>query len=455
MVMVKESTGFLKGYLQDFGLGDFWCTMAMRIVLAFILHRGRMSCSCAAGMIASEPVHRSQVTRFLARSRWKKMNINSIARKQLLALEKRKGAFLILVDGTLVGQAGKLTENTYSTGNRSKRPRKKGSRYNKYKHAKRSCHQFIFCVLITPSSHRIPYYLPHYTKEYCKKHNLESISTTQAAARLIEQIELPKEAEVYVIGDTAFDSQEFHSVCERKGYYWINPVNSSRVFAGPKSKRPQVRTRLKDWNSLKLKSIKIHPSTSEYASYRRLSRWRIGSKLKPRIYYAHQEAREVHSVGKVRLVYSTTKPNLTKATPDDVKILMTNAMHLSLSQIIDLYSIRWQIEVFFKELKSRLGFDQYRFKKFGEVEGWVTLAITTVLFLEMLRAKQLARRDLTKEQRLWWSTQRMHGLSEAFIQMTESSELKFISERIKTSGGIAKLKRLLHNTTPKEYRMAA
>ncbi len=455
MVMVKESTGFLKGYLQDFGLGDFWSAMAMRIVLAFILHRGRMSCSCAAGMIASEPVHRSQVTRFLARSRWKKMDINNPARKRLLALEKRKGAFIILVDGTLVGQAGKLTENTYSTGNRSKRPRKNGSRYNKYKHAKRSCHQFMFCVLITPSGHRIPYQLPHYTKEYCKEHNLTSISTTEAAAHLLEQIELPKGAEVYVIGDTAFDSHVFHSVCDNKGYYWINPVNSSRVFAGPHGRRPQVRTRLKDWNSLKLKSIKIHPSTSEYASYRRLSRWRIGSKLKPRIYYANLETREVHSVGKVQLVYSTTKPNLTKATPDDVKILMTNAMHLSLSQIIDLYSIRWQIEVFFKELKSRLGFDQYRFKKFSEVEGWVTLAITTVLFLEELRAKQLASRELTKAQRLWWSTQRLHGLSEAFIQMTEARELKYISERIKTPGGIAKLKRLLHNTTPKEYRMAA
>lgn len=455
MVMVRESTGLLKGFLQNFGLGDFWNAMAMRIVLAFICHRGRMSCSWAAGTIASEPVHRSQVTRFLARSRWKKMNINDPIRKQLLALEKRKGAFLILVDGTLVGQSGKLTENTYSTGNRSKRPRKKGSRYGKYKHAPRSCHQFIFCLLITPSGHRIPYYLPHYTKEYCKEHNIEPISTTQAAARLVEQIELPKGAEVYVMGDTAYDSEEFHSVCDKKGFYWINPVNSSRVFAGPHGRRPQVRTRLKNWKSLKPKSIKIHPSTSEYASYRRLSRWRIGSKLKPRIYYAHRETRDVHSVGKVQLVYSTTKSNLTKATPDDVKILMTNAMHLTLPQIIDLYSIRWQIEIFFKELKSRLGFSQYRFKRFSEVEGWVTLALTTVLFLETLRAKQLTRRDLTKPQRLWWSTQRLHGLSEAFIQMTEANELKYISERIKTPGGIAKLKRLLHNTSPREYRMAA
>ena len=455
MIIVKESTGFLKGYLQDLGLGEFWTAMAMRIVVAFIFHRGRMSCSFAAGTIASEPVHRSQVTRFLARSRWKKMGINDPLREKLLELESRKGAFMVLVDGTLVGQAGKLTENTYSTGNRSKRRRKKGSRYNKYKHASKSCHQFIFCIVITPSGYRIPYYLPHYTDAYCKEHGIERISTTQTGARLVDQLKLPKGAEVYVMGDTAFDSAEFHRVCEAKGYYWINPVNSSRVFAGPSGKRPKVRTRLEDWNRLSQKSVKIHMSTSEYAPYRRLSRWRVGSKMKPRIYYAFQETRDVHSVGKVRLVYSTTKKNLTKATPDEVKILMTNAKHLSLSQIIDLYTIRWQIELFFKEIKSRLGFDHYRFKSFSEVEGWATLAVTTVLFLEHMRAKQMARRDLNKQQREWWSMQRLHGLSEAFIQMTQANELKYLSSRIKTPGGIAKLKRLLHNAPPMEYRHAA
>jgi hypothetical protein len=39
------------------------------------------------------------------------------------------------------------------------------------------------------------------------------------------------------------------------------------------------------------------------------------------------------------------KPNLEKATPDDVKILMTNATKLSVSEVIELYSVRWQIEI--------------------------------------------------------------------------------------------------------------
>ena len=81
----------------------------------------------------------------------------------------------------------------------------------------------------------------------------------------------------------------------------------------------------------------------------------------------------MHSVGEVRLVFSTTKENLKTATADDVKILMTNDQRLSLRDVIELYSLRWQIELFFKELKSTLGFHQYQFQKFEPVEGWVEL----------------------------------------------------------------------------------
>jgi IS4 transposase len=455
MIMVKDSAVSIKRFLGFCFLDAFLASMVMRLVIAFIFHRGRMSCSAASAMFASEPIHRSQMTRFLGRPRWKKTDINNPARKRLLMLESRRGAFILIFDATLVGQSGRYTENTYSTGNRKRRSRKKGVRYGKYKHASRSCHQFGFCLLITPSGYRIPYQIPHYTKAYAEQHGLPQLTPTETAAILIEQIELPKGAEVYVMGDTAYDAEIIHEACSKKNYFWITPMNVSRVFEGNKGNRPQVRTRLKDWKHLSLKTIKIHASKSEYASYRRLSRWRIGSKVKPRTYYAFLETRSVHSVGKVNLVYSTTKPVLKKATPDEVKILMTNAMHLSLSRVIDLYSLRWQIELFFKELKSRLGFDQYRFKKFSEVEGWVTLALTTVLYLETLRAEQMSRKDLTKKQREWWSMQRLHGLCEATIQMTELEELKYISTRIKTPGGITKLKRLLLNSSPKEYQHAA
>ena len=159
-------------------------------------------------------------------------------------------------------------------------------------------------------------------------------------------------------------------------------------------------------------------------------------------------------VGSVRLVFSPTKPNLTAATPDDVKILMTNAKHLSMREVIELYSLRWQIELFFKELKSTLGFDQYRFQSFAAVESWVDAALATVLFLEHLRAQRMQDKRLSEERREWWSRQRLHGLCAAYRQECEGKELHYLAERLKTPGGIAKLKRLLNAATPPEFRTA-
>ena len=161
----------------------------------------------------------------------------------------------------------------------------------------------------------------------------------------------------------------------------------------------------------------------------------------------------MRSVGRVQLVFSTMKPDLKKATPDDVKILMTNATRMSVSEVIELYSLRWQIELFFKEMKSTLGFDQYRFERFEAVEGWVKVAIATVLYLEWHRAKQLTRRGIKSEVKRWWTQQRLHELCEAVCQHAERCELKFLSDRLKTSGGIAKLKRLLQYGSPSEYRI--
>jgi hypothetical protein len=428
--------------------------MLLRMVLAFITHCGRMSCSAAAGSVASIPIHRGELTRFLARPRWQKHDFNNPLMKLLLAKETKQGKFLFLVDATLVSQAGKKTQNTYSTGNRGRRPAK-GRRYNKKKVVCKKVHNFTFGLLITPSGIRIPLEIPHYTEEYCKEHGIEHKTTAESAAQMIRTLPLPASAEVIVIGDTAYDAQVVRDACDERGYTWIFPANPERVYEGPRGHRPKLRSRLKDWMRMSLKTIRLRASTGKYARYRRLSKWRIGPKMKPRVYYAYQEKQEVRSVGRVQLVFSTMKPNLEIATPDDVKILMTNAVDMSLSEVIELYSLRWQIELFFKELKSTLGFAQYSFQNFLAVKAWVESAITTVLFLEHLRIKHVQDRRLSQESRRWWESQRLHGLSHAYRQECAGHELKYLSDRLKTSGGITKLKRLLAAALPPEYRAAS
>lgn len=453
MIIVTESASSLKGFLASSGLKHVAQAMVLRMVLAFIFHRGRMSCSQAAGSIASDPVHRGELSRFLARPRWRKHDFNGPLRNALLRRESTRGTFLFLVDATLVSQSGKKTENTYSTGNRGRRVAK-SRRYQKKKIVYKKCHSFTFGLLITPSGLRIPMQIPHYTKEYCEQRRLEHRTTAEAAADMIRSLPLPEGARAVVIGDTAYDADVVRKACEAQGYTWIFPANPERVYEGPRGQRPQVRSRLRDWTSLSLTTIRLRASEGRYAAQRRLSKWRIGPKQKPRVYYAYQEESAVRHVGVVKLVFSTMKPNLSAATPDDVKILMTNAVHLSAREVIELYSLRWQVELFFKELKSTMGFAQYSLQSFDAVQAWVEIAITTVLFLEHERAKRLADRRLGAERRQWWAAQRLHGLCTAFRQECGEHELKYLSDRLKTSGGIQKLKRLLAAALPPEYRSA-
>ena len=453
MIIVTESAAAFKAFVAKSGLGGLAQLMVLRMGLAFMMRHGRMSCSQAAGSVAAEVIHRGELTRFLARPRWQQHDFNEPLRKALLAKEAKRGRFLFLIDATLVSQAGKKTQNTYSTGNRGRRPAQ-GRRYNKKKIVSKKCHSFTFGLLITPSGTRVPFEVPHYTQEYCAKHGVTHRTTAEAAADLICALPLPEGADVVVLGDTAYDAAVIREACASRGYVWIFPANPERVYDGQKGKRPKLRSRLKDWKHLSLKTIRLRASEGKYAKYRRLSKWRVGPKLKPRIYYAHQEIREVRSVGRVQLVFSTMKPKLPKATPDDVKILMTNALTMSVHEVIDLYSLRWQIELFFKELKSTLGFSQYSFQDFRAVRAWVEIAITTVLFLESLRAQRMRDRNLTAKERRWWEAQRLHGLCTAYRRRCSNEELHYLADRLKTSGGIAKLKRLLDQATPPEYRGA-
>ena len=130
MIIVTESAAALKGWLAKTSLGSLGRRMVLRMVLAFILHRGRMSCSQAARSIAAESVHRGELTRFLARPRWQKVDFNVPLRTALLAKESRRGKFLFLLDATLVSQSGKKTQNTFSTGNRggTRRRQKRGAK---------------------------------------------------------------------------------------------------------------------------------------------------------------------------------------------------------------------------------------------------------------------------------------------------------------------------------------
>jgi hypothetical protein len=451
-MIVQEALPGIKRFFKPASLNKRSLGLAIRCVAAFCLHWGRMSAVQASATVRSEPRHRAQICRFLGRKYLRVRPLASLFQAQVLALESKQGRFVYLTDQTLCSQQGDKTENTYSTGNRKRRPRK-GARYSKYKHTRKQCHCFVMGLLLTPSGIRIPFRRCYYTKDYCEKTSRVYRKQTELAAEMIDELPLPEGANVVVLGDTAFDAEVIRKACAKRRYTWIVPMNPERVLAGPKP-RPKVSSLAKELTAGQFQAIRLYPSKGKYVAMRRLSAYRVGPKVKSRIYYAYSENREVHSVGEVQLVFSTREQPKAQKKPVVQKILLTNDKSLSAAEVVELYDLRWQIELFFKELKSTLGFDQYRFRQFEKVEGWLEMTLVTFLYLEWHRACQLKRSKLSKKEKDRWRSQRTHGLCIAMRRQTERADLEYLVDALQTKGGIRRLRRQLDEATQAEYRLA-
>jgi len=426
-----------------------------RMMIAFMFHTGRMCASEAAAAVRTDVRHRAQVSRFLRGSHLGNgsQEYQSVA-AALIAMEcRRRGRWLFILDKTCTSRQGRKTPNTFSTGNRQRRPRK-GRRYNQKKNASKRCHGFVMGLLITPSGYRIPFHRCYYTEGYCREKQLDHRTEAELGAALIRTLPVPDGTEVVVLGDTAYEAASVREACEERMFSWIGPANPERVLAGEKP-RPKVSSRISTMTVRQFSPIRLTPAKGDYVAQRRVSACRIGPKAKTRTFYAHKERLHVHHVGYVQVVFST-KDKPQNGKPIDrqkTKILMTNNLKLSTAEIVELYDLRWQIELFFKELKSKLGFHQYGFLDFAAVESWVECCLITYLYLEWHRAKRLSRRGLAREAKEWWSCQRTHGLCQAVAQEAECEELTRLAQWSRTPSGMKKLKRLVRAARPLEYRI--
>jgi Transposase DDE domain len=437
----------IKTFLRPAHLTASTVALLVRLIAAFCQHPGRMSADAAAKAVRSQARHRAQIARFLARCHWSKdwSLLQDVAGLLLQQENRRDGTWLFLLDQTYCGQQGHKTENTFSRANY--RPRAKKSNRKQKKHARRSCHGFVHGLLISPSGIRIPSCRCYYTQEYCLAKAKTYRKQTELAAQLIEALAVPEGARVVVLGDTAFEAQVIRDACSKRGWVWIVPLNPERVLDGAKP-RPQVRSLATGWTADDYQAVRLVPGQGAYTAQQRAARCRVGPKAKARTFWVHPERRVVHNVGDVLLVFSTKEQPKAGQAVAVQKVLITNGVELTAAEVVTLYALRWQIELFFKELKSTLGFAQYRFRKFAKVEGWVQACLVAFCYLEWYRAQQLGSRHLSDKEKQWWRWQRSHGVTLRVTQQAEEHDLVQLWRRTGTKSGLKRLRRTLRQALP-------
>jgi hypothetical protein len=414
----------------------------------------------AADSIRTDPRHRAQLVRFLARQGWSN-NWNTLATLADLLLQQchtEVGTWVFLLDQTYHTTFGKHVENTFSRGN--KKPRRRQSQRQQKKTHRHACHCFVFGLLISPvTGTRLPVVRSYYTRDYCRRRAATATpqrpaptfrTQTDLAADLIGELRVPTGCPVLVLGDTAFEAKQIRAVCRKRGFDWITPANPERVLAGKKD-----RQRLRAYRThLSIESatpMSLSPGLTDWWRHQRGSRSKAWRGKYARHYWAQAETLNVHNIGTIGVVFSTTQqPSVGQPSPVQ-KILLTNRDDWSAQRVVSAYAVRWQIEQFFKEMKSNLGLSRYRVRSFVEVENWVQVCCIAFVYLEWYR---LRRRGASERQEWWWR-QRTQGLALQVRLESEWSDLEQIATAMDTEEGRARLRANLRRAVALEQRRPA
>ena len=209
--------------------------------------------------------------------------------------------------------------------------------------------------------------IPFYSKNYCKQKDIVYRTANEVLVEYITDLNLveiigahsPKE--IVVLADSGYDDQKIENIILRKKWDFIITLKCSRgvksefVYKNtPKSGGwADVATFFWRQRRLKWKTIRIFITKS--------------SKMKRMDFRIRQTAGYLKNVGKVRLVCSEFK----KRPEGRRKFLACNNLKVTARQIIMGYRLRWKIEIFHKEVKMFLGFEDVATISFDAVMAHV------------------------------------------------------------------------------------
>ena len=444
------------------------------MVLALLLAPHYRRLKTIAGMVLGHRVHVATISRRLHNPLWTTrdwyVGLAERGLRDMHAYERshikgRKRRFAIIIDTTLHASVGERMENLLIMSSRADK-RRRSTRH----------HVFVMGIMITESGMRIP--LPrrsYYTKEYCKAKGKTYHTQTQLARMMIHDAMVPADADVTVLYDSAFDADMIHRECRYRGFREIFPIDPNRNLAtkdsphAPAQAGERVVASTLDWPDDEFETLELEVGNEDFVLFRRRHVDNLRVKKTFRRYVIAARHTNVSKLGSC-LIVASYKENLkvellagqsgdwkdfrrvlAKRRKKDQKepsrwngkVLACTDPTLSAREVIEWYEIRWQIELFFRELKSRMQMRCYVLMKFEAVERYMDLLLMGFLLLEKLRLDDLVSTAKwpTKGDPIvhWRTTDRLRSL-ESWIQRFN---LDYISQRLQSKRGQAELLRML------------
>jgi hypothetical protein len=258
-------------------------------------------------------------------------------RKALRSKRNRRGPILFTIDSTYKSSLGKWLRNAFKIGRWAK-----GQARN---------HIYVCGMLQFPDGRCLPVRLRQ------KKRGRGAATQIDLACELVRQLTVwLRQYEVIVLADGFFFSRKLVNVLRASPFHYVLACQSNTV--------------LKDGRSLKtlFKRVRLHRSCATLPGS-----W--GKRLK--IFSAARRDVDLKCRGRQVAVHS----RLYRKQRAQAKYLISDLSDLPLEQLVGLYSMRWQVEVYFRDVKMFLGFDQYRVTGLHGPENFVLLVTLAYQFL--------------------------------------------------------------------------
>jgi hypothetical protein len=280
-------------------------------------------------------------------------------------------------------------------------------------------------MLLTDRGARLP--LPrksYYTKSYCRSHRRRHRTQPQLAAAMIRDLAVPKDVEVLVLVDSGFDASVVHRACGKRGFHAVFPLDPNRVLAcnagqdaaGVSGAKVVEWTR--HWPQKEFAILELQVDNEAHAFVRRRHVDNLRVKKTQRRYAVAARRAAVSKLGECLIVASYKENRKVALLPGQSggweschrapisyrkeesrrparwhrKVLACTDPTATARQVVEWYELRWQVELFFRELKSRMQFECYVLMKFTSVERYLDLLLMGFLLLERQRLRDLRRR---------------------------------------------------------------
>ena len=186
--------------------------------------------------------------------------------------------------------------------------------------------------------------------------------------QLLKDFEAPSWVrEIVVLGDAGYPATATLKLIDELGWSYVFAVPRNRKFSNGKYVRDLVQ-------------------------YLPKSRYRRRATTKPdgkrQDYWVYLRHAELNELGDVTIVLSKKRRNY---GPNRVKIIVTNRLDVSASDVISQYSIRWGVELTIKELKSGLHLGRMQLSQDADrVERSVILPVCAYLLLIYIHGRDQA-----------------------------------------------------------------